>query len=85
MPITKNEFGTFRFKDANKQIIHHINLPAIVWSDGTKEWYKNGVIHRDGGAAIEYSDGSKAWYYKGELCYTEQDYNILRELKQNEE
>ena len=84
MPITKNEFGQFRFKDAAKQIIHHPNLPAIEWQDGTKEWYKNGVIHRDGGAAIEYSDGSKAWYFKGELCYTEQDYNILRDLKQDD-
>ena len=83
MPVIKNEHGTFRFKDQKMQILHHPSRPTIEWSNGTKEWHKNGIIHRDGGAAIEYSDGSKAWYYKGQLCQTEQDYNNLRDLKQN--
>ena len=35
-------------------------------SDGSKSWYINGQLHREGGPAREYSDGSKAWYVNGQ-------------------
>ena len=38
-----------------------------VWSDGTKEWYLNGKLHREDGPAIEYADGSKEWWLNGDL------------------
>ena len=34
--------------------------------DGTKWWYLNGKLHREGGPAIEKSDGTKWWYLNGQ-------------------
>ena len=36
-----------------------------ILSDGSKEWYLNGNLHRKDGPAIEYANGSKAWYLNG--------------------
>ena len=36
-----------------------------VYSDGSKEWYQNGKLHRLDGPAIEYSDGYTYWYQNG--------------------
>lgn len=38
-----------------------------VWSDGTTEWFMNGVLHRENGPCIENSYGTKAWYLRGKL------------------
>ena len=34
---------------------------------GTKEWYKNGKLHREDGPAVIHSDGFKMWLIKGKL------------------
>lgn len=34
-------------------------------ANGTKEWYMNGMRHREDGPAIEHSDGTKFWYVNG--------------------
>ena len=31
-------------------------------SNGTKEWFLNGKLHREDGPAVEYADGDKHWY-----------------------
>ena len=37
-----------------------------VCEDGTKKWYMNGKLHREGGLpAVEWSDGQKEWYRNG--------------------
>ena len=61
--LDKNGFDWF------KSILHRENdLPAIEYSDGSKEWYKNGKIHRESDLpAIEDSDGTKYWYKEGKL------------------
>ena len=41
------------------------------WSDGTKEWWVNGILHRTGGPAIEKSNGTKVWYLNGERHRTD--------------
>jgi len=48
----------------NKEGLHHSfdGQPAIVYFDGTKEWWLNGKAHRTDGPAIEYPDGTKYWY-----------------------
>jgi len=44
------------------------DLPAVIRADGTKEWYWNGLRHREGGLpAIIRADGVKKWYDFGEL------------------
>jgi hypothetical protein len=36
-------------------------------SDGSKEWYLNGELHREDGPAFEHSDGTKEWFLNGKL------------------
>jgi antitoxin component YwqK of YwqJK toxin-antitoxin module len=40
---------------------------VMVQDCGTKAWYLNGKLHREGGPAIEYVSGTKMWYLNGKL------------------
>lgn len=35
--------------------------------NGTKEWFLNGILHREDGPAIEWPHGAKDWYFHGDL------------------
>lgn len=59
---TDTDGSKFYYKDNAKTILHRLDGPALEYSDGHKEWRKNGIIHREDGPAIEYQDGTKAWY-----------------------
>ena len=48
-------------------MITYIKYEVKVYSDGTKEWYLNGKLHREDGPAIERSNGTKQWYLNGKL------------------
>ena len=40
----------------------------IECADGTREWFRDGKLHRDGGKpAVEYANGNRMWYRDGEL------------------
>ena len=41
-----------------------------VYKNGTKYWYKNDQLHREGGPAIEYTGGANFWYRNGQ-CHRE--------------
>jgi hypothetical protein len=42
--------------------------PNIIYrNNGTKEYYKDGLLHREDRSAIEYPNGSKSWYINGLL------------------
>jgi len=42
------------------------DLPAIIWSNETKEWYKNNKKHRDGNKpAVVYKNGAKEYWIDG--------------------
>jgi hypothetical protein len=42
--------------------------PAIIYVNGTKEWYQHGLFHRDNDQpAIISASGSKGWYQHGKL------------------
>ena len=43
------------------------NIKTIEYADGSREWYFNGKLHREGGPAIEYSNGSREWYSNDRL------------------
>ncbi len=46
--------------------IHREDGPAIEWTNGTKEWYWMGKLHRDGDLpAVECKNGHKEWYQHG--------------------
>jgi hypothetical protein len=45
-------------------------LPAIILTDGTQYWYKNGLCHRDHDLpAVIYLDGTQMWYNNGRFLY----------------
>lgn len=44
------------------------NFTGIVeHADGTKEWSKEGLLHRLAGPAVEWANGTKEWYKEGLL------------------
>ena len=45
---------------------HNVDDAAIEYKNGTKEWYKHGLLHREGDLpSIEDSNGTKEWYKHG--------------------
>ena len=44
---------------------HRERGPAMVSSQGDKEWYKHGLLHRNWGPAVIWPDGAKDWYKNG--------------------
>ena len=54
--ITKTEWYN------KKGQLHREDGPAIIYSNGTKRWFINGLRHRDDGPAVETNDGYKEWY-----------------------
>lgn len=47
--------NTIVFEVRNREgKLHRENDCARIWSNGTKEYWQNGVRHRDNGPAIEY-------------------------------
>lgn len=58
MTKTTNHFG----------LKHSFNdEPAVIKSDGTEEWWSNGLRHRDNGPAIIRTNGDKLWWQNGKL------------------
>jgi hypothetical protein len=64
--VDKN--GVERWFNKDHQLHRGNDLPAIIYSNDYKAWYKNGKQHRNNDLpAIIYADGSKAWYKNGEF------------------
>lgn len=50
----------------HNDLIHREYHPAVIWPDGSKQWYKEGKLHRDNDLpAIEWFIGTKEWYQNG--------------------
>ncbi len=47
--------------------LHSEGKSAIVYSNGTTEWYKNGNVHREDDLPAVEGDIGKAWYKEGKL------------------
>lgn len=65
-------FGTFEKGDkvSIKLIdsfyqLHSLIGPAIEYTNGSKEWWVSGKLHREDGPAIEYVNGAKHWFVNG--------------------
>jgi len=64
-------------------LVHRENGPAIIWSNGDKNWYINGNLHREDGPAINWNF-TKRWYLNG-ISYSEEEYyKIVSLIKKNE-
>jgi len=44
---------------------NELDGPAIERDTGDKEWWINGLRHRQNGPAVELSDGTKQWWING--------------------
>lgn len=49
------------FIHANYKNLYRLDGPSVVYHDGTKGYYQNGILHRTDGPAIEYSNGETVW------------------------
>jgi hypothetical protein len=58
------EFGTVFYYNSEWKY-HRTDGPAIVWSNGSRNWCINDKIHRLDGPAIVHSDGYKEWRVNG--------------------
>lgn len=66
-PTTVCSDGTLTWHCTHSHIHRGGDLPAIVRSDGSRMWYTDGLMHRDGDRpAVEAVDCLK-WYRRGEL------------------
>jgi len=44
---------------------HREDGPAVIYADGSKEWWVNGNLHRENEPAWIYHDGHKEWWVDG--------------------
>ena len=70
--VVVNEYARCYYNSADQ--LHRTDGPAVIWADGSKSWYQNGLHHRTDGAAIEWANGTKEWYINGEGL-TEDEFN----------
>lgn len=49
----------------NNRISNREDGSAVEWSDGTKQWWINGKLHRLDGPAVEWINGTKAGWVNG--------------------
>lgn len=47
--------------------IHRDDAPAVLWADGSEEWFRRGRRHRDVGPACSWSDETRLWFVEGKL------------------
>ena len=55
----------FTLSKSNFKLQTRWGLPAIIYSNGTKEWYKSDFLHRVDGPAIQYTNGDKEYWFQG--------------------
>jgi hypothetical protein len=53
---------------------NYIKYEVRVYTNGTKDWFLNGKLHREDGPAIEWSNGDKFWYLNNEYL-TQEEFN----------
>ena len=49
----------------NASLYHRVGGPAVIWSDGVRQWWQNGKPHRLDGPAIEWQRGFNEWVIDG--------------------
>jgi hypothetical protein len=60
----------FTINGRKKNILHNDSGPAVVWSDGSVEYFQHGLIHNENGPALVEHTGNytrSMWYLNGNL------------------
>jgi hypothetical protein len=64
--LTIETTGIKRWKNKKREY-HRLDGPAIIYKNGSEEWYQNGNFHRLDGPAVILSSGHKEWWENGKL------------------
>lgn len=65
----------------NKGNLHAEDGPAVIYSSGTKYWFKHGKYHREDGPAVIYPDGSELYFFNGCICTSREHFIIKQKYK----
>ena len=58
---TVDKWGNQRWKNKNGKCHRDGDLPAVVYQDGERWWFKNNTFHRIHGPASIWSNGYETW------------------------
>jgi len=78
---SKNNLITREDKDEQGYLHTYNDKPAVVFKDGTKIWYKHGLIHRLNGYARIDRNGEKYYFIDGKLIDPEGFHKIVKEYR----
>ena len=59
-----DRIGTIRYRN-EKNELHRVNGPAVIYNNGKKIWCQYGEKHRTNGPAVIWANGTKEWYRNG--------------------
>lgn len=45
--------------------LHRLDGPAVIYVDGSREYWVHGKLHREDGPAVTYLGGTEKWYWHG--------------------
>ena len=71
--VVVTEAGTYQHYNAGGQL-HRLGGPALIMSDGTQMWFRNGFAHCIDGPAVICANGNVIWYLSGNRL-TQQEFN----------
>jgi len=67
-----DKYGNQRWVNKDGQLHRENDLPAVIFEDGSKSWFKNGKLHRDNDLpVIIYLNGYKEWWVNGKQIRNE--------------
>ncbi len=55
----------FWYRSGDLHRLHPKNSPALEWASGSREWYCNGLRHRENGPATEWREGGGEYWKNG--------------------
>ena len=58
-------FGAQVWTDGEGELHRDGDLPALIYPEGSKEWWVHGQLHREGGPAVELVNGKREWWLRG--------------------
>ncbi len=71
-PIVDKD-GTQRWFNNAGELHRENDMPAVIWADGSKSWFKNRKRHRDNDLpALVRADGTKEWWITGKFVRNEE-------------
>jgi len=55
------------YKIGTTELIHRLDGPAVIYTNGDYSWYKDGKLHRLDGPALKWDNGNVEWYAQGNV------------------